>query len=549
MTRKAPFALLAATAAATTHAQWDPNNAEWGKTEATDIRVMTWNVEDGICRTADKDHTTNSWAALVRIVAAMQPDVLIIQEAGDNSGNNTGSGVDSVANLTTTLDLFFDGGPDPFEGGNVTQYVKLYAPSFDLPHIFVSGSSDNFNRNVILSRWPFADLNGDTRATVNDFFVGSNATPISGGSGGIRGYQFAEIDLPNDTYTGDLVIGNGHLKAGGSSSDFSQRLDASENIWYYVRYFYNGNGTATPDPENAISTVPNPTQVLGPNTPVIMGGDLNEDEQTNGRRGPAVWFSEGPTGGDSTTGVDTDGSDGIYDQSSEFFSGDLDTQGSSKLDYLVWQDSIAQRRRSFIFQSAEVPLGNMPPEIANFGFPPANNGALTSSFASDHFPVISDFIVPLGEAPTPGDFNLLSPTDGATKQGVFLTASWEAADDADHYEITVATDPGLTNVVYTSTPILATSAIIVGLDTCTTYYWSILAHNGNGFTESTPAVASFTTIGYGDQNNDGVITPTDFSAWVSNFNAMNPTADVNQDGIVTPTDFSAWVSAFNANCP
>lgn len=541
--------LLAALFACTATAQWDPANAQWGKTEPTDIRVMTWNVEDGICRTADKDHTTNSWAALVRIVAAMQPDILILQEAGDNSGNNTGSGVDSVSNLTTVLDLFFHGGSDPFEGGTVTQYVQAYAPGYDLPHIYVSTATDNFNRNVILSRWPFADLNGDGKATIPDFVVGSNATPISGGSGGIRGYQFAEIDLPNDTYLGDIVVGNGHLKAGGSSSDYDDRLEAAQNIWYYARYFYNGNGTSTPDPENAIISAPNPTSVLNEFTPIIMGGDLNEDEVTNGRRGPASWFAEGPTANDSTTGVDADGTDGIIDASSEFFSGDLDTQGSSKLDHLIWQDSVAQRRRSFIFQSAEVPLSSMPPEIDNFGFPPANNGALTSSFASDHFPIIADFIVTLGSQPAPGDFDLIAPADSATKVSQIVNTSWTAADDADFYEIFIATDPALSNVVYTSTSIPTTSAIVFGLDTCTTYYWSVLAHNGNGATTSTPAVASFTTIGYADQNNDGVVTPTDFTAWVNNFNTMNSTADVNRDGAVTPTDFTAWISAFNANCP
>ena len=48
-----------------------------------------------------------------------------------------------------------------------------------------------------------------------------------------------------------------------------------------------------------------------------------------------------------------------------------------------------------------------------------------------------------------------------------------------------------------------------------------------------------------DQNADGLVTPADFSSWVSNYNSNNPIADVNQDGIVSPADFSAWVSAFN----
>lgn len=48
-----------------------------------------------------------------------------------------------------------------------------------------------------------------------------------------------------------------------------------------------------------------------------------------------------------------------------------------------------------------------------------------------------------------------------------------------------------------------------------------------------------------DQNADGMVTPTDFTAWISNYNSNNPIADVNQDGSVTPTDFTAWISAFN----
>ncbi|MCA9272309.1 MAG: hypothetical protein KDA31_04605 [Phycisphaerales bacterium] len=48
-----------------------------------------------------------------------------------------------------------------------------------------------------------------------------------------------------------------------------------------------------------------------------------------------------------------------------------------------------------------------------------------------------------------------------------------------------------------------------------------------------------------DVNNDGVVTPADFSAWVSAFNTQNYRADQNFDGLVTPADFSAWVANFN----
>ncbi|PHQ78076.1 MAG: hypothetical protein COB69_10765 [Phycisphaera sp.] len=54
-----------------------------------------------------------------------------------------------------------------------------------------------------------------------------------------------------------------------------------------------------------------------------------------------------------------------------------------------------------------------------------------------------------------------------------------------------------------------------------------------------------------DQNEDGFVTPTDFTAWIANFNTNDLRADTNQDGTVSPTDFTAWIAAFNqgANGP
>lgn len=52
-----------------------------------------------------------------------------------------------------------------------------------------------------------------------------------------------------------------------------------------------------------------------------------------------------------------------------------------------------------------------------------------------------------------------------------------------------------------------------------------------------------------DVNNDGVLTPADFNAWVLAFNTMGPGCDQNGDGLCTPADFNAWVLNFNAGCP
>lgn len=52
-----------------------------------------------------------------------------------------------------------------------------------------------------------------------------------------------------------------------------------------------------------------------------------------------------------------------------------------------------------------------------------------------------------------------------------------------------------------------------------------------------------------DVNGDGVLTPSDFTAWIAAFNTSSPACDQNGDGLCAPTDFSAWISNFNAGCP
>ncbi len=380
-------------------AQWNPTGGQWGKNDPTHLRVMTWNVLDGICSSNNaKTDATNRWNALVRVVAAFQPDVLVLQECGDNNAYSGSGTVDSVANLTTTIGLFINGGNDPFIAGNppVTSYLKKFAPSYDLPYVLVSDISDNYNRNVILSRYPFVDLNGDTRTYITNFFIFADAY-APGGNGGIRGFAFAEIDLPDAVYAGDLVVGTGHLKAGGASGDLADRLAAAKNIAYYIDYIFNAAGGTTPDPNNKVLDSPTITLRLDANTPVIWGGDMNEDENTNGRKGPVEWMTNAATTG-GTDGTDRNRSDSTYDSAVEPFTGNRKTQGSSsKLDYIMYQDSIATAVVQATFNSASVTAGKHPYPVSTF--PPV--ASLASSSASDHLPVIVDFSLPLAPPPPP----------------------------------------------------------------------------------------------------------------------------------------------------
>ncbi|MEO0632376.1 MAG: hypothetical protein AAFY46_16860, partial [Planctomycetota bacterium] len=44
-----------------------------------------------------------------------------------------------------------------------------------------------------------------------------------------------------------------------------------------------------------------------------------------------------------------------------------------------------------------------------------------------------------------------------------------------------------------------------------------------------------------DVNDDGLVNPADFNAWVLAFNAQSPACDQNGDGLCNPADFNAWV--------
>jgi len=419
MTRTAT-ALLTLTAAASAFG-FNPQQGDWGKDDPAHLRVMTWNVEDGICSTATKTEGFNSWTALARVVAAMKPDVLILQETADNSANSDqlGGSIDPADRLTEVLEVFMHGGPDPWRGGTATAFVQAYDPGFDLPFIYSSETDDGFNRNALLSRYPIADINGDGSVQGPSIFNLADAYAPGGGSG-IRGFQFAEIDLPDEVYAGDLVIGNSHLKAFGDSDSRQERIEAAQNIVYFLNYFYNGAGTGMCDPNGRIFVPGSNDGLLGPDDVVVWGGDWNEDEATNGRKGPAEWMVRAQITGGTADGPDADGTDATYDSAFEPFSGSTDTRGGSKLDYLAWFDSVGTAVNQVVLEATQIPIAQMPPEMAGFVVP-----TLLTSQASDHMPVFIDLELPAAETPEcPADLDGMGSVDSGDL-GVLL-AAWGA---------------------------------------------------------------------------------------------------------------------------
>lgn len=71
------------------------------------------------------------------------------------------------------------------------------------------------------------------------------------------------------------------------------------------------------------------------------------------------------------------------------------------------------------------------------------------------------------------------------------------------------------------------------------------AHNGYGFGNITLVESPRCPA---DVNNDGELSPTDFTAWINAFNNDLPECDQNGDGTCSPTDFTAWIANYNTGC-
>ncbi len=246
------------------------------------------------------------------------------------------------------------------------------------------------------------------------------------GGGGLRGYGVAEIDLPDDAYAGDLVIGNSHLKAGTASSDHDQRVAASQRIAYYIDHLFNGAGTEQPDPAGKIEDAPPAATILGPRTPVITGGDWNENEDTNGTKGPAEWITNAALigGGD---GTDRDETDMLRDAATDWFTGSPNSLGNTKFDGLAWQDSIATLRRAVIFNSATIPAGDEPAELDGF----SGGFAKISSTASDHRTLFADFVLPAPECNIALDLGSGTPGSGGFVPRFTVCGSLAGGGSAD----------------------------------------------------------------------------------------------------------------------
>ena len=108
-------------------------------------------------------------------------------------------------------------------------------------------------------------------------------------------------------------------------------------------------------------------------------------------------------------------------------------------------------------------VGNTPPPP-----PPPPSGGLTA-------PIVS------------------GPSNGSAFQILGTALNWLPVTNATFYKVIVATDPAMTNIIFTDANVTATTRITQNLSYVSTYYWTVQAANASS-TGPVSNVNSFTTM-------------------------------------------------------
>ncbi|MDQ5982487.1 MAG: hypothetical protein QG549_484 [Patescibacteria group bacterium] len=129
-------------------------------------------------------------------------------------------------------------------------------------------------------------------------------------------------------------------------------------------------------------------------------------------------------------------------------------------------------------------------------------------------------LVYLADANAPSAPVLTTPANTATNVSTTPTFSWSAADQADTYQLIVASNADYSTIVINQSGLTGTSYTPgTALNTNTTYYWKVIAVNGSGTTISDGR--QFTTVPPDD--NDGADQSVEAAA--------PNDGDANDDGI------------------
>lgn len=317
-------------------AAFDPWAGSLAKAHPDHVRVLSYNVLNQF-----PGGTTAQQQAHTRILQAIRPDIISLQEV------DPGSGPAIVARLQSVL------------GG--TWYA----------HEGLVPSASTTNANFVASRWPQSLRRTDT-------------IPASG----TRGTTCVLVDLPDAVYTTDLYVMGVHFKCCAGTSEDADRQRHADAIAAWM-------GDAR-TPGGSIN--------LPVGTPMLAVGDFNfinggsPGPHTTMMQGT---ISDTATYGPAIKG-DWDDSDiaealpfNVYTMNPNTFGATL-TSPTSRLDRFYYTDSVMTKTQGLVLNTLTIPAT----QLSQLGLLSTDTRT-----ASDHFPVFVDFILPgaADSDPMPGD--------------------------------------------------------------------------------------------------------------------------------------------------
>ncbi|HUU85254.1 MAG TPA: DUF2891 family protein [Phycisphaerae bacterium] len=302
------------------------------------VRVMCYNVNwDAIF--PDDDPKNHQWrshdrsAEFLRVVRAVQPDVLCIQE--------------------------IRAGRDPQDVGSI---LDTALPLGDHRKWQVHQGEDN----VIASRYPMAELATDTVPSTN------------------RGHAMALVDLPDAAYPVDLYLINAHFKAAGGERNIQRRQQHADAIVHWIGDVKTIGGridvpSGTPvmimgdlnvydtDPHHHLTT--------------LLTGDIS-DETTYGPDIAPDW-----DGTDLTDALPLHNGVGPERYT---WRNDAGQFKPGPLDRIIYTDSVLSVANAFVLNTAAMSAE----DLQAAGLQSSDVLLDPSSGNYDHLPLVVDFVVP-----------------------------------------------------------------------------------------------------------------------------------------------------------
>jgi endonuclease/exonuclease/phosphatase family metal-dependent hydrolase len=333
---------------------------------ADDLRVVSYNV---LWDTIFPERDAVKAAKFSRVVNALKPDILNLQEIGDpfTPGWTPRTGTD-VRNLLNSI--------APLSGG-------------------VSWNVYKGGDNVIASKYPLS-------------MTRNNTLPV-----GERSQAIALVDLPNDVYPTDFYVMNNHFKCCGNpgGTEDALRQQQSDAIVNWLRDAKNPGGSVNLTPGTPFAVVGDLNMVGGlqPLNTLLDGNII--DQSTYGSDSPPDWDNS----------YITDARPIHNGAGSDFYTwrNDNSTFDPGQLDFVLYSDSALDVGTKFVLNTVSM----IPAQRTATGLQQFDTAQGNSSTYFDHLPVVVDFrLFDFAEA----DFNYSRGVD-ATDLAIWQNSSGMAS--------------------------------------------------------------------------------------------------------------------------